>query len=41
MIYKEKYTYYTGAWLGYGFHEDGLKASNSVVKLLRLRKKDD
>ncbi len=27
-------TYYTGAWLGYGFHEDGLKASMSIVKLL-------
>ncbi len=34
-------TYYTGAWLGYGFHEDGLKASSSIVKLLHLRKKDD
>ena len=27
-------TYYTGAWLGYGFHEDGLKASIRIVKLL-------
>ncbi|RPH03079.1 MAG: hypothetical protein CBC53_007735 [Alphaproteobacteria bacterium TMED93] len=34
-------TYYTGAWLGYGFHEDGLKASSSIVKLINLRKKND
>ena len=37
----KKNTYYTGAWLGYGFHEDGLKASCSIVELLRFRKKDD
>ena len=34
-------TYYTGAWLGYGFHEDGLKASSSIVKLINSRKKND
>ena len=27
-------TYYTGAWLGYGFHEDGLKASKKIVNLI-------
>ena len=29
-----KKTYYTGAWLGYGFHEDGLKASKKIVNLI-------
>ena len=28
-------TYYTGAWLGYGFHEDGLNSSINISKLLQ------
>ncbi len=27
-------TYYCGAWMGYGFHEDGLKAGLAVASLL-------
>ena len=33
-------TYYTGAWMGYGFHEDGLKASINLVNLINLEKND-
>ena len=28
-------TYYTGAWLGYGFHEDGLNSSINISKLFQ------
>ena len=28
--------YFTGAWLGYGFHEDGIKSAVSVAKLLKI-----
>ena len=31
-------TYYIGAWMGYGFHEDGLKASINLVNLINLEK---
>ena len=27
-------TYYTGAWLGYGFHEDGINSSKNIYKLI-------
>ena len=27
-------TYFCGAWMGYGFHEDGLKAGQEVARLL-------
>ena len=33
-------TYYTGAWMGYGFHEDGLKASIDLENLINLEKND-
>ncbi|MBK9322867.1 MAG: hypothetical protein IPM97_07985 [Bdellovibrionaceae bacterium] len=29
--------YYAGAWQGYGFHEDGLKAGLRVARLLNLK----
>ena len=29
-----KNTYYTGAWLGYGFHEDGARSATHVVSIL-------
>ena len=28
-------TYFCGAWMGYGFHEDGLKAGLAVAELLQ------
>ena len=31
-------TFFTGAWLGYGFHEDGVKSSSIIAKKLNLIK---
>mgnify|MGYP001448714945 FL=1 len=36
-IQSEKNTYYTGAYLGYGFHEDGIKSSQTICKLINNR----
>tara|TARA_B100000886_G_scaffold146909_1_gene99826 strand:- start:305 stop:1498 length:1194 start_codon:yes stop_codon:yes gene_type:complete len=36
-IQSEKNTYYTGAYLGYGFHEDGIKSSQVICKLINDR----
>ena len=30
----QRHTYYCGAWMGYGFHEDGLKAGLGVARQL-------
>jgi uncharacterized protein len=30
----QQHTYFAGAWMGYGFHEDGLKAGLGVARLL-------
>jgi uncharacterized protein len=32
----EQHTYFAGAWMGYGFHEDGLKAGLGVARQLLL-----
>ena len=38
----ERMTYFAGAWTGYGFHEDGLKSSIMISKLLyNNNKKND
>ncbi|SDO73993.1 Predicted NAD/FAD-binding protein [Rhodoferax sp. OV413] len=31
----QQHTYFCGAWMGYGFHEDGLKAGLAVAELLK------
>ena len=33
-IQGNKNTYFTGAHLGYGFHEDGIKSSLEVTKII-------
>ena len=41
-IQGERMTYFAGAWTGYGFHEDGLKSSIMISKLLyNNNKKND
>ena len=34
----ENYVYFAGAWLGYGFHEDGVKSAIEVFKKLNAEK---
>lgn len=34
-VQGERHTWYCGAWMGYGFHEDGLKAGMAVARELR------
>ena len=36
-IQSEKNTYFTGAYLGYGFHEDGIKSSQVICELINSR----
>lgn len=35
----KQHTYYVGAWMGYGFHEDGLKAGLGVAAQLKAQAK--
>jgi predicted NAD/FAD-binding protein len=32
----QQHTYFCGAWMGYGFHEDGLKAGLGVARQLLI-----
>ena len=36
-IQGENNTYFTGAWLGYGFHEDGVMSASIIAKKLKLK----
>ena len=35
-IQGKKNTYFVGAWLGYGFHEDGVKSAVDMVKSFNI-----
>ena len=35
LIQGKNNIYFTGAWLGYGFHEDGIKSAVKVAKLFQ------
>ncbi len=37
QLQGQKHTWFAGAWMGYGFHEDGLKAGLSVARALLTR----
>ena len=34
QLQGRQHTYFCGAWMGYGFHEDGLKAGLGVARML-------
>ena len=36
LIQGKNNIYFTGAWLGYGFHEDGIKSAVKVAKLFQI-----
>ncbi len=36
QLQGQQHSYFCGAWAGYGFHEDGLKAGLSVARLLLI-----
>jgi predicted NAD/FAD-binding protein len=36
QLQGQRNTYFCGAWMGYGFHEDGLKAGLGVARQLLI-----
>ncbi|MBI2769295.1 MAG: FAD-dependent oxidoreductase [Burkholderiales bacterium] len=37
QLQGRRHTYFCGAWMGYGFHEDGLKAGQGVARQLLVK----